>query len=116
MTEPRFKMNAIITKSGRVLAVGENKCHAGVISGVQKYSKELWLINRHAERAVIEKVLKQYDGIKHLAGATIYVTRHGKTGETRLAKPCKYCMELIESVGIKKVVYTTTEGAVELKL
>lgn len=112
----KFKLSAIVTKSGRVLATGRNKTYSNFITGLKKYSKELWSMNRCAEKDAIERILKHQDGIKHLAGATIYVTRYGKAGETRLAKPCSHCMELIESVGIKRIIYTKVGGTEEIRL
>lgn len=48
---------------------------------------------------------------KDLSKATLYVARpllkHGYMG---LCRPCKSCMALIRSAGIRKVVYTTESG------
>jgi deoxycytidylate deaminase len=105
----KFNLKATIIKSGRVISTGSNSSKS-LILGFERGSKELWNANNHAEKVAILKALKLFDGLHHLAGSTIYVTRYNKNGDTRLAKPCKYCQELIESVGIKKVVYTTDSG------
>ena len=105
----QFKLTAYITKSGRVISTGSNK--AAHFNGFyKKGTKELWLVNTCAEKDAIQKALKLQDGSKHLLGATIYVQRFNKYGETKIAKPCKHCQELIESVGIKKVIYTDSNG------
>lgn len=105
----KFNLKATIIKSGRVISTGSNSSKS-LILGYQRGSKELWNSNNHAEKVAIVKALKLYDGLHHLCGSTIYVSRHNKNGDTRLAKPCKHCMELIQSVGIKKIVYTTNDG------
>lgn len=105
----KFNLKATIIKSGRVISTGTNSSKS-LILGFERGSKELWTSNNHAEKDAIVKALKLFDGLKHLAGSTIYVTRYNKNGDTKLAKPCKHCQELIESVGIKKVVYTTDSG------
>ena len=105
----KFKLTSYITKSGRVISTGENK-HSEYIHGVQRGSKELWDINTCAEKDAIQKVLKLNDGQKHLIGSIIYVQRFNNKGETKLAKPCRYCQELIKAVGIKKVIYTSNNA------
>lgn len=105
----KFKLTSVIIKSGRVISTGTNK-QSSFIHGVTRGSRELWNINQCAERNAILKALKIFDGLKHLAGSTIYVSRFSKNGNTALAKPCKYCLEFIESVGIKRIVYTTDNG------
>ena len=104
------KLNAIIVKSGRVISTGRNTIQDTFFFNVQKYSKELWDINKCAEKNAILKALKMFDGLRHLAGATIYVTRFGTGGETKLAKPCVHCHEFIKTVGIKRIVYTNNEN------
>lgn len=113
----KYTIGATVVKSGRILATGQNKVYNRfIVHGVSKHSEELWKMNRCAEKGVIERILRQQDGLKHLGGAVIYVTRFNKTGNTRLAKPCSFCMELIQSVGIKRVVYTTADGTNTIKL
>jgi deoxycytidylate deaminase len=96
----RAPTGAIITKGGRVLSTGFNKKRRS------KYSARPMYESIHAEEDAILKVLRRPDGLKHLAGATIYITRILKDGTTGLAKPCKHCQNLINSVGIKKVIHT----------
>lgn len=92
-------MGAIIVKGGRVLGSGVNEL---------KYSRKTgkpWA-SIHAEEAAILSIIKKPDGLKMVAGSTIFVSRVLANGKTSLAKPCKECQKLIESVGIKKVIHT----------
>jgi len=94
-----YQIGAVLVKSGRVLATGFNR---------KRYSKATgrpWT-SIHAEEQAILTVLKRYDGLRQLAGATIYVSRIGPDGTVRLAKPCPHCQALIDSVGISTVVHT----------
>ena len=43
-------------------------------------------------------------------GATIYVVRTNNQHELRLSKPCSMCEAAMRWVGIRKVVYSTSEG------
>ena len=89
----RFQMGAVIIKKGKILSVGNNsyKTHPKYGSGKYCYL--------HAEGAAIYNAIINR---KDLCGAEIYVyRRYG-----RISKPCKYCLELIKSVGIKKIIYT----------
>ena len=95
----RARMGAVITKGSRVLSSATNQT---------RYSRDAnanWE-STHAEEAAIIRILRQPNGLKQLAGATIYVTRIKKDGSCGLAKPCNNCQRLIDSVGIKKVIYT----------
>lgn len=95
----RAKVGAVIVKGGRVLSTGINSL---------RYTKDngrSWP-SLHAEEQAILKLLKQPNGGKHLVGSTIYVSRVKKDGSVGLAKPCQKCQELIDAVGIRKIVYT----------
>lgn len=104
-THSLYKMGAVITKGNRVLAAATN--HVNV--GCREITDKKWPNTLHAEAAAIAKLLK-HRRLDCLAGSTLYVTRVNKQGETRMAKPCKFCQGLIHAVGIKKVVYTTNDG------
>jgi tRNA(Arg) A34 adenosine deaminase TadA len=45
-------------------------------------------------------------------GATVYVARVGKSGITRLSKPCPMCESAMRHVGIKEVIYTINDEEV----
>lgn len=100
-----FRLGCIITKGKRVISTGHNSI---------RYCKANSFKNsRHAEMDAILKLLNKDKGLSHLAGATIYITRITPQGKTALAKPCKKCMALIQSVGIKTIIYTTDNSNTE---
>lgn len=43
----------------------------------------------------------------------IYVTRHCSTAGHADSRPCADCFQTIQQLGIKKMVYTTRNGAAE---
>src|SRR5574340_1102878 len=90
----RARVGAVIVKGVRILSTGYNEIRYSKRTGKQWPSV-------HAEESAILHLLKQPDGLKQLAGSTLYVSRILKNGETALAKPCKMCSNLIQSVGIK---------------
>jgi deoxycytidylate deaminase len=94
-----YQIGACIVKSGRVLASASNAKRYNRLTG------RPWT-SIHAEEQAILTVLKRFDGLRQLAGATIYVSRVTPSGKTQLAKPCPHCQALIDSVGIKTVVHT----------
>jgi tRNA(Arg) A34 adenosine deaminase TadA len=58
----------------------------------------------HAEmRAVMYSLLQRLG----LDGQTLYVARVCRDGTLGLAKPCKYCMAVLVTSGLKRVVWTT---------
>jgi deoxycytidylate deaminase len=106
----RFRVGAVITKSGGIISTGFSKTNRG--SRIITSEFKCWESSLHAEADAILKILKT-DKIDKLVGATIYVSRLKADGKCGLAKPCKYCNQLIQSVGIKKVVYTTNDGTTD---
>lgn len=98
-TFQRAKIGAVITKGGRVLASACNQTRYSRLTGKN------WT-SIHAEEQAIYRVLNAPNGLRKLAGSTLYVTRIKKDGTTGLAKPCNKCQQLINSVGIKKVIHT----------
>ena len=95
----RARIGAVIVKGGRVLSTGYNSL---------RYSKRngrSWA-SVHAEEMAIVKLLKQSAGLKQLAGSVLYVSRIKKDGTVAESKPCLECQELIDAVGIKRVVHT----------
>ena len=97
-----YRLGAVITKGSRVIATGHNSISFCKINSFNN--------SRHAEMDVILKVLRQPDGLVKLAGATMYISRITQTGRQAMARPCKKCMDLIRSVGIKDIIYTTDTG------
>lgn len=93
----QHRMGAVIVKGGRIIAFGHNQIRP---------SKELKTETIHAEEAAILQGIKTC-GIRSLAGSKLYVTRFTKGGSVSLALPCCRCMDLIRSVGIHKVFYST---------
>lgn len=96
----QHRLGAVIVKGGRVLSTGFNS---------RRPSRLLHTTTLHAEAAAILKLLKQRR-LSDLAGAHIYVTRFTKGGSVGLARPCSACFDLIRSVGITRVFYTTNDG------
>ena len=43
-------------------------------------------------------------------GATVYVVRTNNQDDLRLSKPCDMCEEAMRWVGIKKVIYSTSDN------
>ena len=99
-------MGAVVVRGNRIISCGHN------FIGYSRYHLDRkFACSIHAEAAAIIQLLKkrrQYE----LVGATIYVSRIGRSGEPRLARPCKSCNDLIWSVGISKVVFTNGQDGV----
>ena len=100
---PQHRLGAVVVKGHRILSTGFNQMRS---SGVLKTN------TLHAEAAAILKLLKEHR-LEDLSGSDLYVTRYTRGGMVGLAKPCKACMDLIRSVGIENIYYTTNEGTTE---
>ena len=92
----RFRMAALLVKSGRVLGGDVN---------VPKISPST-PPNRVSTHAEIRVIKNSYN----VRGATLYVARLRSKDIPALAKPCSWCMQEIVRAGISRVVFTTNSG------
>ncbi len=97
---------AVVVKGGRVLGTGYNRSrnHPSIVS--PEHIKTDCSI--HAEESAIKDA--KYD----VKGAILYVARVNRHGQDRDSKPCPRCLTLIKSSGIKRVIYTTNSGRVDV--
>ena len=103
LSEHRFPIAAILYKGSVPISVGVNK-----------YKSHPRQINHHT-RNVGTSLHAELDCIlgvdsDELRGSVLYVVRRLYGGKTGMARPCISCMDIIETVGIKRVVYTTDSG------
>lgn len=103
----KHRLGCVIVKSGRILATGYN-----MVGHKSTYGK--WPDSLHAEEMAILKLMKP-SLFHHLQGAKLYITRTRKNGKLATAKPCNKCMQLIISVGIREIIYSTNETIVKEK-
>jgi deoxycytidylate deaminase len=90
----RFRMAALLVKSGRVLGGDVNIPRITPDTPPNRRST-------HAEIRVIKNT-------KNTEGSTMYISRLITNGDTAIAKPCVWCLEHIINAGISKVVFTET--------
>lgn len=97
----RARIGAVVVRGGRILGRGYNR--------IRYYHESRHIIHKHKEslHAEVDAII---NSPCNLRGATMYVARLRKDGGLALAKPCKYCAELINKCGIKRVIYTTDLG------
>ena len=92
---------AIIVRGGRVLGTGFNKNRNNPVTVSPEHIQTY--CSYHAEVVAIKDASKS-----DMAGAIMYTARVNRNGIDRNSKPCPRCAMLIESMGIKRVVFTTT--------
>lgn len=102
-TFKKHRLGAVVVKGNRILSVGHNQLRPSAITKTKTL---------HAEAAAILKLLKERR-LHDLVGSDLYVTRFTKSGRIGMAMPCEACQELIASVGIANVYYTTDTGETE---
>ena len=102
----RTRHGAVVCKGGRVFGKGFNTYKSSPTWGFpkihSKYGNPFYTI--HAEAAAIRDAVRR--GID-LKGSTIFVAREG---HNQMSKPCPDCQGMIESHGIRKIVYTDENG------
>lgn len=110
----RYHLGAVIANGAEILAAACNQMKSHPLQ--KKYNRVRGEVainwtHLHAEIAALNKVKNK----KLLNGATIYISRKTKHGQSALARPCKGCMQALNDYGVKKIVYTTDDGyAVEV--
>lgn len=97
-SQSRQKHGAVVVKGGRVLGTGYNKDTNSPFIVSPEHIKTH--CSRHAEIEAMR------DAGWNVKGAVLYVARVNRQGKDRYSRPCKYCAKTIESVEIKKVIYT----------
>lgn len=93
---------AIIVKGGRVVGTGYNKNRNNPHFVSPEHIKTDCSV--HAEKSALKDA--GYD----VRNAVMYIARVNRHGEDRDSKPCSRCLKLIEESGIKRIVYTTQSG------
>jgi len=88
----RFRVGAIVVKSGRVLGGSSNITRRSPRTPPNRFST-------HAEIAALRLASCTHK-------ATLYVARLNSSDFNAMAKPCSWCMQKITESGIDKVVYT----------
>ncbi len=91
----RFRIAALIVKSGRVLGGDVNLPKITPSTPPNR-------VSTHAEIRVLKNT-------RNVHGATLYVARLRSQDIPALAKPCSWCMQEIIDVGISRVVFTTND-------
>jgi deoxycytidylate deaminase len=100
----QHRLGAIVVYKNRVQGFGYNQCKTHPRSNND--------FNRlHAEVSSILNCSRQ-----NLVGCDIFVFRQCKDGSLGCSKPCKFCMEFIKKMGIKRVYYSDIDGYKELKV
>jgi deoxycytidylate deaminase len=94
----RVPMVAFLLRNGKPISYGVNK------KGYRGSSI-------HAEMDCLKKVRFQKRRAKN---ATMFIARFMKNGKTGLAKPCSNCLEILKTMGIKSVAWTTRKQTVEI--
>ena len=89
----RFRMAALLVKSGRVLGGDVNVPRITPSTPPNR-------VSTHAEIRVIKNT-------RNTRGATLYVARLRSKDIPALAKPCSWCVQEILDAGISRVVFTT---------
>ncbi len=101
-TYKQHKVAAVIFKGKRVIAAAHNQVRSNKIP----YKFKKFLESSHAEAHCIIKARR------NLEGYSILVVRLNNQHEIRLAKPCEFCHEFINYVGINKIYYSTNEETI----
>ena len=105
-SELAHRVGCVIYHSNKIVSRGYNS-KRNVKSITKKFIR--WPGSIHAE---IDAIIKAKVSLK---GMTALVIRLNKKGQLRLAKPCEHCTMYLHYVGIKKVIYSTNLGELQVE-
>ena len=104
------RLGAVLLKHGRVIGAGHNQLrHQSTLQ------TDHWSGSLHAEIACILDALRKTD-LKTIKGSTLMVVRLKADGSMGLALPCPACYDVIQKMGIKKIMFSTNTGMSEIKV
>jgi deoxycytidylate deaminase len=101
LSRAKKQHGAIVVKGNRIMGIGYNKN-----KNDPKYISEEH-VKQHSSRHAEWEAMR--DANWNVKGATLYVARVNRQGQTRNSEPCPLCKIKIQTMGIKKVIYTTGE-------
>lgn len=103
---------AVLVKGASIINVSCNKNKFSSFA-LRFTKKQKHFATVHAELGSILNVER-----RHTEGSVVYVVRVNNLDEYRMSKPCDMCEEAMRWVGVKKVIYSTSEEEVfeEMKL
>ena len=101
----RFKVGAAIYDKKKLISFGANDSGRCLRSYNRKCVRTPGEV--HAE------VMAIIGARQDLRGCAIVVVRVNKKGDLRIARPCSFCLSYLESVGLREIYYSTSEGRIE---
>lgn len=102
-SEHKHRIGAVIFKGKRIISSAHNSVRSNKIP----YQFKGWLESLHAECHAIIKAKRD------LKGYSIIVIRLNKKNEPIMSKPCNFCEDFINYVGIKEVFWSNNKGDIE---
>lgn len=112
LSDHRCQHGCVVISKHKIVSSGYNsksRYHPIQARADQKYfNNQNALGCVHAELDALRPLINQksFD----FSTSTLYVYRQNKLGELANSRPCPRCMDLIRTLGIKKIHYTTDGG------
>jgi len=94
----KYQLGCVIVSNGKVVSVGFNSNKTHPI--MAKYSPHATL---HAEAAALLPLK-----FKKIKNGVAVVYRESARGKPAMARPCKFCRQILADYGIKEFLYTTS--------
>ena len=98
-----------LLQRSNILSIGFNNC-TQTHPLIKKYSKHEEIIYVHSELDAIRRFPRSPS---ILSKCTLVNVRLNKKGEILLSRPCKICRHIVQSFGIRKVIWTNNKGEFE---
>jgi len=105
----------IAVKNGKVITSGRNsslnEVHAEV-SVIQKLMKMSGIKN--IRKINLQYSIKKYTKLLSLCNSiTLYIVRIKKDGSFGNSSPCKHCLDMLQLLKVKKIIFSNKDGLLE---
>lgn len=113
ITKNKFFHFAFGYKKNKLLAIGQNspeKTHPQALVLAKRFNVNLDYPYFHAETDLISRLWGKYYIDNNLR---MVIIRLNKRGQMRCSKPCHRCDQIIKSLGISKIWWSTDNGFYE---
>lgn len=100
----RQRIGSVLFQGSTVLETGTNQLrHQSAIRTGH------WPNSLHSEMDIVSKLVRA-GRMKQLKGASMLVLRLKRDGSYGLALPCNNCFSVLQSVGIKRIIFSTDDN------
>ena len=111
---PSFKIGAVVAHKSILFAFAANEVKSHPLQkqmNIYRFSEMDTC--KHFLHAEVSALLKAKRSKQDLTHATLFVVRKDGNGQYAMARPCPACLHVIQTLGIRTIIYSTSNGFIK---